>query len=1270
MKPFDVTQIPLRGRNLVDASAGTGKTYAIATLFVRLLLETEHSPTQLLVVTFTEAATAELRDRIRKRVRECLVAASDSDGDARPELDPTLLAIMARAGDRDRIAARLREALYDFDNVEISTIHGFCQRMLMERALESDVTFNSQLYGDARPMIDELILDYWANHAGPAAPELLAYMRTEGSKFGVDLARRLAYTVLRTPDVRVLPDAPSAEDPPDFERFRAELARAREVWQRYDVPAVIAASNVRKTSYNSRHTPNWARAVGEFFAADAGLFLSPPKCFERFCTPKLIEAGGGLLGSHELFLTCDRLLAEHQRLARALRAEVLRFKLGLLDYLKTELPRRTGQLRQLSFDDLLDRLHAALHGRSGQELARSIRERYPAALIDEFQDTDPRQLAIFERIYSAPNTSLFLIGDPKQAIYSFRGADVFSYVAAAQRTGAERHFTMTTNYRSDPRMVAAVNHLLSSTPHPFLLPEIRFEPVLARPGARDVLIEPDGRVASGLEILVPEESEGTDRGLGSDWITGELPALIAREIQGALGDGLECKGEKLAPGDIAVLTRTNDQAFQIQAALRRVGVTSVVLGDKSVYDSDEAHELERLLAAVVEPTNQRAIRAALTTDLLGVTAADLARMDENESEWETWSAAFHNWSGIWAQSGFVQMMRVLLTWSRVHERLLALPDGERRLTNLLQLIELLHAAGSRSHLGPSGLFGFLGRERRRDIIGMEAEAAQIRLESDADAVKITTMHKSKGLEYPVVYCPYLWHGMLLHTSDEQAPKLHLDGGELVLDIGSPDQKAHIERARFEVFAENLRLLYVALTRARHRCSIVWGRIGKYSTSALGYVLYPPPPQAAAPGGSGEVLVRGIVPSDAAPAEGSTSVEDDLSAQGSTPAEGSAPNVDAIQAHLSALDDAAWTAQLERLAAAAPIMLRRPRADAPRSEPAREGARARPLAARRATLRIDDRWRTSSFSALTSHAPTAESREEQIADHDALAPSQPPPEPPELERTIRLADFPRGTKAGSFFHDILEHYDFESPRPGPLLELVESRLTSYRYPVEPWKALVAEQIGAVLDTPLCSTDAGPLRLADVPLGERLNELEFCVPVGTRNQSPEGRAINAFDLARVFREHPSEALPVRYADAVSRLGFIPLAGFLRGFIDLVFRHGERFYLVDYKGNSLGPSPADFAREKLGDAMLRGQYFLQYHLYALALHRYLGRRIGDYSFERHFGGVFYLFIKGMDPEHGDAGVFYEKPPLERLAALGRLLERDADDMRSPAPEARFSP
>jgi exodeoxyribonuclease V beta subunit len=1213
MKPFSVTEIPLRGRNLVDASAGTGKTYAIATLFIRLLLETELEPKQLLVVTFTEAATSELRDRIRARVRECLEAARAAAGSTQ-DSDPTLLEIIARAGDRARVVRRLREALFDFDNVEISTIHGFCQRMLMERSFQSDVTFNSQLYGDARPLIDELVLDFWATHAGPAQPELLAYMRSEGSKFSVDMARRLAYAVQRAPQVQILPAQPPTSANPDFAAFRQEWAEAREIWRRHDVVSLIAESSVRKTTYNRRHTPAWAKEVSEFFEKPPGLFLELPKHFERFCSARLLESGGQALEGHELLLACDSLFNEHQRLTRALAAEVLRFKLALIDFIATELPRRTRQRRQLSFDDLLERLYTALQSADGPELALAIRKRYPAALIDEFQDTDPLQLGIFERIYAAPSASLFLIGDPKQAIYSFRGADVFSYVAAARDTAPERHYTMTTNYRSDPSMIAAVNHLFSSCPHPFLLSDIQFQKVSPRPRAEDVLRHADGSLASGLAVLFADSGDAHNQALSSEWIRRELPMLIATDISAVLASGLSCKAEPVLPRDIAVLTRTNDQAFQIQTALRAVGVASVVLGDKSVYDSDEARDLERLLGAVVEPTSMRLLRAALTTELIGVGASALCEMDESEGQWESWISAFHEYNGIWSHTGFVQMMRVLMARSRVQERLLTFGDGERRMTNLLQLIELLHAASVERHLGPSGLFTFLTQQRRRDAIGMEAESAQIRLESDADAVKITTMHKSKGLEYPVVYCPYLWHGMLLHQSDEQAPKLHTETGQLVLDIGSEDQKEHLTRARWEQFAENLRLLYVALTRARHRCTVVWGRIGKFSTSALGYLLHPP--------------------SDT----------------------GAAADVATIQAHLASLSQAAMLADLEKHAASAPIVIYKAAEQPPLLAPPEAQAAELPGQARRSTRRIDDRFRTSSFSALTSHAPLPLGSEAHVRDHDETsALGRLAPVPVEPEAKLRLADFPRGTQAGSFFHDVLEHYDFASPRPNVLPKMVEARLTSYRYPVETWRDRVCEQVYAVLDTPLTQNpDHKPFCLGEITLAERLSELEFCLPVANAGPTLDNAALNSADLARIFRQYPSQVLSAEYADAVGRLGFVPLRGFLRGFIDLVFRHDGCYYLVDYKANHLGVHASDYGPEALGNAMSRGQYFLQYHLYALALHRYLKQRVPAYEFARHFGGVLYLFVKGMGPELGSSGVFFEKPPIERLEALSRLLDR----------------
>jgi exodeoxyribonuclease V beta subunit len=305
VKAFSVTDIPLWGRSLVDASAGTGKTYAIATLFIRLLLETEHPPRQLLVVTFTEAATAELKERIRERLRQCVLTASGAAGTGEP--DAAMVSILARAGDRQRVRRRLEQALYEFDDVEISTIHGFCQRVLMERALGSDITYGSELYGDARPLIDEIVMDFWARRVAPAQPELLAYMRSDGSKFSLEMGRRLAYSVQRAPQVQILPRHLEAAPPADSTRFRAEFARVRELWKRHDVVALVEGSTLRKQVYNKRYTPLWVREVSEFFDGELGLFSPHPRCFERFLHPRLVEAGGHVLAQHELFAACDAL---------------------------------------------------------------------------------------------------------------------------------------------------------------------------------------------------------------------------------------------------------------------------------------------------------------------------------------------------------------------------------------------------------------------------------------------------------------------------------------------------------------------------------------------------------------------------------------------------------------------------------------------------------------------------------------------------------------------------------------------------------------------------------------------------------------------------------------------------------------------------------------------------------------------------------------------------------------------------------------------------
>ncbi len=1214
MKSFSVTSIPLRGRSLVDASAGTGKTYAISTLFVRLLLETNLATHQLLVVTFTEAATAELRDRIRKRVLECLRAC---EGPAEGEQhDETLLQILAKVGSPRQAHARLERALQDFDRCEISTIHGFCQRTLVERAFQSDIGFSSELYGDPRPLIDEIVYDFWATEAAEADESLMAHLlriedsqRGDGdSRFDVDKARELAYAVLRGGQNLVVPNDPGPLDALDAEPLCQALARAREVWLQTDVEGLLTGSaKLNRRIYNRRYLPTWVQSVTEFFEADPERAIALPKGFERFCNEALEEAGGQDLLETPLVRACqlahERFLEFEGRLQR----HALRFKLALVQFVRRELPRRTREKRALSFDDLLQRLHDALHASGGAALSHSLRQRYPVALIDEFQDTDPVQLGIFHAIYrDAPQTGLFLIGDPKQAIYSFRGADVYSYVSAARATDESRHYTMATNFRSDPSMVAAVNHVFSSAAHPFLLPDIHFRPVRANAEA-DQLRRAGGESASGLELLTLDE----ERGPSTPPPTQALPRLIAADISRTLAANLRCKGEPLSPGDIAVLTRTNVQAFDVQSALRELLIPSVVLGDKSVYDSEEAAELEQVLAAVMQPTNAALLRAALATEMLGLKATDLLRLEQEEERWELWLRRFTELQAAWTQIGFVQMIRSLLTQCGVQERLLALPDGERRMTNLLHLIELLHSAASLGHLGPSGLLSQLSQHRRRLAGGMEADAAQIRLESDERAVKITTMHKSKGLEYPIVYCPYLWSGMLLHPSDRQAPKLHDAQGRIIVDIGSDRLAENLEQAEWEQLAENLRLAYVALTRARHRCSVVVGPItASYSTSSIAYLLHPP--QATAP-----------------------------------------PTMESIRAHVRSLSEEEMSEQVRRHALAPGVRHR----VLPRGEQVSlqsSAAAAGLLTLRTPGERAPERHRTSSFSGLTELGPQrAGSRpipvEESLLDRDAREGGE-PEEPEEIDpsEAIPLGEFPRGARAGSFFHDILEHLEFRDRPPGALRELAMQKLRAYDYPQERWLDPVCECIERVLSTPLSASGEPilPVKLGDLAREDRLAELEFCFPVLPSERT--GAALSATALARAFAEHPGGAVPLDYHRSVARLAFAPLEGYLRGFVDLIYRHDGRYFVVDYKTNHLGPRRQDYGPHQLSSAMAHGHYFLQYHLYTLALHRHLSLRLPGYEYDRHFGGAFYLFLKGMGPGEEERGIFYDKPPPSRIVAL----------------------
>jgi exodeoxyribonuclease V beta subunit len=1189
VKRLEATRVPLSGQVLIEASAGTGKTHTITTLFLRLLLEREIDVGGILVVTFTNAATAELR----RRVRERLVQAERSIGTG--ESDDEVREIVLGVG-ADKSRRLLREALREFDRASISTIHGFCQKALADFAFESKLAFQRELVVDPRAMLRDLVVDFWTRELDAATPAQVAYLSRSGVR--LDSMLRLADRVSSSPALVVLPEVTAEEGRAEVDAYLAERDRTREIWleTREAVADLLLSASLNRRSYSEEKIEDWLGEIHAFFARTAPTLEGFAEGIERFCQDTLNRntTGGTRPPTHALFQAFERLSAARTRASEVLEVWAIAFQQRLVQAVRTELPRRKQAQGLMTFDDLLQELAQGLEGPDGEKLARRLGERYPAILVDEFQDTDPVQYRIFRRIRAADAGLLVLIGDPKQAIYRFRGADVYSYLEAARDAGDNR-WTLGVNHRSDPALVAAIN-MLFERPHAVFATEgIDFFPVKPRPGKKDVFTRA-GRPAAPFEIAFIEHESSVAMGktrITKRWsgLTGRVAAHIAR----LLGSNHKLQGRELGPGDFAVLTRTNQQAYDVQTALAELGVPAVLLGDRSVLESDEAVELAIVMNALSKPTSERALITALTTSLFGRTISQTAALRDDEPSWERWIESFTRWHVLWERHGFMRAFRTLLRDDDVVRRLLSLVGGERRLTNVLHLAELLHSVESAEKLGIPGLCRWF-EDARRDLGvrgGVAKEEHQLRLESDATAVKITTMHQSKGLEYPIVICTHLWDGggvrdyepIRFHDPDDAyREKLILTKDKAAREKVLADEEAH---------AEDMRLAYVALTRARHALTTAWGCFSGAETSPLGKLLHAP-------------LVG--------PALASSSL---------------------ARKDLTRLTDASPSFTVSDLA----------ETPGPRYRPASPVSPV--LSARELRRKVELRWRVSSFSALAAHgAPLSLPQEvgRDVDENTTDALERPGQEP---EATVALHAFPRGASAGDALHEILEHVDFARMDAPEARDITEKALA--RHAIDPGLApLVTSALGRALDTPL----AGDLRLSRVRKESRLAELEFAFPVQT-----DGRAITAEDLVNAFASDGAGVDPT-YLPRLATLEFAPLRGFLRGFIDLVFEADGRFWVVDYKSNFLGTTASDYVRTRMARAMAEHHYYLQYHLYSLAVDRYLATRIPDYDYERDFGGVFYLFLRGMDPAHpAGTGVFADRPPRKRMLALHRLFQKGAE-------------
>lgn len=1211
---------PLRGSQLIEASAGTGKTFTISALYLRLVLGhggessgfgRELLPPQILVVTFTDAATKELRERIRTRLAEAarffrdeILAPDSLIADLRDQFLPEQWSGCAN---------RLDIAAQWMDEAAVSTIHSWCQRMLREHAFDSGSLFTQTLETDHSDLLGEVLRDYWRLFCYPMQGDALNWVRANWGGPAALLPRvRGLFASER--------DSVEGKEPAELiaeclHERRTALLELKMPWRQWadELLAIchqgVASKSVDGRKMQARYFEPWFEKLKAWADDESLEQLDIGTGFTRLTPDGMAEAWKGEAPRHPGLDAMPGLKVSLDGLPTP-DAAVLQHAAQWVGARFEEEKRRRAEM---GFDDMLLRLDAALQSDGGERLATLIREQFPVALIDEFQDTDPVQYRIFESIYriedNNPECGLFLIGDPKQAIYAFRGADIYTYLRARQATTGRLH-TLGTNFRSSHGMVNAVNHVFERAESretgrgAFLFREkngenpVPFLPVESQ-GRKEVL-SVDGQSVPALNIW----HLSADQPLSGVVYRQQLAAACASEItallnggqQGRAGfiqDGKDFRG--LLPADIAILVRDGKEAQAVRGELSARGVRSVYLSDKdSVFAAQEAHDLLTWLKACAEPDVERPLRAALACITLNLSLAELERLNQDELAWEARVMQFRRYREIWRKQGVLPMLRRLLHDFQLPQALITRSDGERVLTNLLHLSELLQQAAAELD-GEQALIRHLSEHLA--LSGQAGEEQILRLESDEQLVKVVTIHKSKGLEYPLVFLPFICSAK------------PVDGSRLPLHYHDATGKAQvtlkptaelIALADDERLAEDLRLLYVALTRAQHACwlGVTDLKRGNNTSSvlhlsALGYLL-----------GGGAVLAESA---------GLKRWLEDLQQDCPALSYGEMPEATGEHYH----------------------------------PPRNEATLLAPLIPKR---KASENWWIASYSALrigdsmsvgTDEAPESP-QAQKLFDDERLDPEAP------REVVTGGADihrFPRGPNPGTFLHGLLEWAGDEgfSATPKAVEDAVGRRCNRRGW--EGWIITLSEWLQHLLKSSLHIGGGQPPVIFEQLTQYRV-EMEFWFA---------SHKVDVLKLDELVRQYTHNGVARVAAEPVL------LNGMFKGFIDMTFEHDGRYYVADYKSNWLGVDDAAYTEQAMEQSILDNRYDLQYVLYLLALHRQLKARLPDYDYDRHVGGALYLFLRGT--RAASQGVYFARPPRELIERLDRLFQGKPEPKAEPA-------
>ena len=1170
LPPLDWRAMPLHGRVLIEASAGTGKTWNIGVIYLRLLLERGLRVEQILVTTFTDAAAQELRERLRRRLVEAerLLEAAARDAASANPLESWLAALCPDADSTRLALRRIQLARSDLDRAPVSTIHALCQRIQRDYPLQSGAAFADDQLFDEQQLMRECVEDFWRRRylAGAVDPREAELLLKDGPEGLLRDLGGLANSVDARIEAGGLAELERALGVLRTDASIAELRRLAGDKSLY-APRKTALSNRLGKIADALQNDDegaLASALDKTFEPDAILEQQAPEStapLHAHPSIQALQALRPLLGLRDVLVRGEVLAAAAQAC-------------------RDELPRRARQRHVLTFSMLIDAVHQRLCGEHADELlADRLFEAFPVALIDEFQDTDQRQFAIFERIYRERGT-LVMIGDPKQAIYSFRGGDIAAYLRAGEQAG--QRFSLSTNHRSSRALVEALNAWYGHTEGGFGQLPIRYQPVAPAGKADQQPYTVDGQPVAQPLVLHPFRGEAVDmKSLGG------LEALAlddcANRIAELLNDpGQAIGGRPVTPGDVAVLLSTNSQVVALRQRLVARGVPCVGSGRGNIFAGEVARELALVLYAVLHADDDQAVRGALATTLLGATLEQFHAWQAQPAAFERELERFEAWRALVRSRGVLALVGELLAARAT--ALLALPEGERVLTDLRHLGELL-AAEEGAQQGLDGLYAWL-QEMRREGSDGDAEAAderQLRIESDARRVQLLTIHASKGLEFPIVFLPLAWR--IRSQNGSYAPKLlryHDDAGRRCVDLGSAHFVEHRARHFREELEERLRLLYVALTRAVHAVHVYW-------------------------------VDRGPLPDGDAQAWEWAAI--DLLLE-------QARQKLALPAGEASLD--AMAAALGGMQLAAPFADSFTRYRPPTETPA-------PRATQQPLPQLRPFQWLHSFSGLIRHAATLI---EDSGSTDETGAEEPASEADDdIEDGRLLALYPlRGPRFGDAVHQV-----FELAQPGPLWpeqrQLLHRQLAAQAVAAPHLAHEEAlERVGRMIDRARQADLGGGLRLLDLAPDQRIAEFEFQFPV---------RQVPLAALRRLCAAHGhADALP-------ASLDATTLNGMLTGFADLIFARDGRFHVLDYKTNWLGARLRDYQGESLAAAMATHHYPLQALLYTVALHRYLRQRMDGYTAERHLGESWYLFVRALGLAPG-LGVWRRRWPAALIEAL----------------------